>query len=71
MNPRAAKILSFIAGFIEREGYSPSLHEIAAGTGIPHISNISYHLDALQGRGLITRRPGCVRTIRLTEEAIP
>ena len=69
MNERAAQILDFIANFIEREGYSPSLREIAAGTGIPHISNVSYHLDALQGQGLITRRPGCVRTIRLAGEA--
>ena len=65
MNQRTADIYNFIAEFIEREGYSPSLREIAAGTGIPAISNVSQHLSALEGQGLITRRPGCVRTIRL------
>ena len=68
MNERTAKIYNFIADFIAEHGYSPSLREIVAGTTIP-LTTVGYHLSKLQGYGLITRRPGCVRTIRLTREA--
>lgn len=70
MNARTTKIYNFIGDFIDREGYSPSLREIVAGTDIP-LTTVSYHLDRLEGCRLITRRSGCVRTIRLTEEASP
>lgn len=56
MNQRTADIYNFIADFIEREGYSPSPHEIGAGIGIC-VGTATAHLQILEGRGLITRQP--------------
>jgi repressor LexA len=53
MTPQQTKIIFFIREFIQQNGYSPSLTEIAQGIGISpkSISLISRHIHALAAAG--------------------
>ena len=66
-NIETAKLVyDFIAAFIEREGYAPSLREIGAGCYLS-LGNVVRYLDKLEAWGLVTREPGKPRSIHLLE----
>ncbi len=46
-------ILEFITHFIQENGYAPSVREIGAGVGLRSTASVSYHLRALQEKGLL------------------
>lgn len=46
-------ILEFISRFIQENGYAPSVREIGAGVGLRSTASVSYHLRALQEKGLL------------------
>lgn len=48
-------VLNFVIGFIDRNGYSPSIAEIVAGTGKKALRSATLHLDALQRKGYLKR----------------
>ena len=48
------KLLQFIQDFIDENGYSPSLAEMQAATGIDK-KNLNHPLNSLERRGYITR----------------
>lgn len=50
---KAELILDFVNQFIQENGYSPSVREIGAAVGLRSTASVSYHLQALQDRGLI------------------
>ncbi len=59
MQPRTQRqkeILDYITHFIERHGYEPSYAQIARHFGISSKATIAKHIEALERRGLITRR---------------
>jgi repressor LexA len=59
MQPRTQRqkeILDYIARFIERHGYEPSYAQIARHFGISSKATIAKHIEALERRGLISRR---------------
>lgn len=66
MTKRQTEVLRFIANFIERESWSPSFEEIAAGMELRSISTVAKHLDRIEGAGLIKRRNGVMRSIEIT-----
>ena len=68
LTPRALDAFHWIADYLEREGWSPSLREIAAGIGIASAGHAQEYVDALERHGLIERKPGSSRQqMRLTE----
>ena len=54
---KAEKILDYVNQFIQENGYSPSVREIGAAVGLRSTASVSYHLQALQDKGLL-QSPG-------------
>lgn len=67
LTARQNKILDFLREFIEESGYPPSLRDICAHFGIKGPQNAAKHLDALERKGFIRRRPGASRAIELID----
>ena len=54
---KAQLILDYVNRFILENGYSPSVREIGAAVGLRSTASVSYHLQALQDKGLL-QSPG-------------
>ena len=54
---KAQLILEYVNEFIQENGYSPSVREIGAAVGLRSTASVSYHLQALQDKGLL-QSPG-------------
>ncbi len=52
---RQKEIFDFIKNFINENGYSPSLDEIAKGMGLSSLATVHKHLTNLSDKGLIRR----------------
>lgn len=50
---KSEQILRFVGQFIQENGYAPSVREIGAGVGLKSTASVSYHLKALQDKGLL------------------
>ena len=66
---RQKEILDFIKDFIDREGYSPSMEEIAAHFHFASLNAVFKHLEALRLRGYLHREPNRARSIELAENS--
>jgi repressor LexA len=65
---RQREILDFIASFLERNGYAPSILEIGAKFGLSSSATVHKHLAALEARGRIRRHRGRRRFVELIPE---
>ena len=54
---KAQMIVDYVNQFIQENGYSPSVREIGAAVGLRSTASVSYHLQALQDKGLL-QSPG-------------
>jgi repressor LexA len=54
---KAQMIIDYVNQFIQENGYSPSVREIGAAVGLRSTASVSYHLQALQEKGLL-QAPG-------------
>ena len=54
---KAQLILAYVNQFILENGYAPSVREIGAAVGLRSTASVSYHLHALQNKGLL-QSPG-------------
>ena len=61
LTKRQKEILDFVTGFIEREGYSPSMEEIAAHFHFASLNAVFKHLSSLESRGHLRRDPNRAR----------
>ena len=50
---KAELIMDYVNQFIQENGYSPSVREIGAAVGLRSTASVSYHLQALQAKGLL------------------
>lgn len=50
---KAQRILDFVNQFVQENGYSPSVREIGAAVGLRSTASVSYHIQALQEKGLL------------------
>ncbi len=74
LSPKQARIYEFILSFTERQGYPPSVREIADAVGLKSPSTVHFHLKGLEDAGVITRGAGKTRAItavRAMETDIP
>jgi repressor LexA len=62
---RQKEILDFVREYLERQGYSPTLEEIADHFDLSSLNGVYKHLRALQTRGFIRRLPNQARSIQL------
>lgn len=63
LTPRQKEALSFIGGFIERNGYSPSLDEVAKALGLSGKGNVHRLISELEKRGAIRKLPNKNRSM--------
>ncbi len=50
---KAEKILDYVNQFVQENGYAPSVREIGAAVGLRSTASVSYHIQALQEKGLL------------------
>ena len=54
---KADRILEYVNQFVQENGYAPSVREIGAAVGLRSTASVSYHIQALQDKGLL-QSPG-------------
>lgn len=82
---KAEKILEYVNAFVQENGYAPSVREIGAAVGLRSTASVSYHIQALQEKGLLAApgqkgrkralstgiRPGQIPVIGVVTAGIP
>ena len=64
---RQRQIVDFLTQYIQQNGYSPTLQEIATAIGVSSLATIHEHLEALIRKGVIRKYEGAVRGIELID----
>jgi repressor LexA len=64
---RQRQIYDFISQYIQKNGYSPTLQEIANSIGVSSLATVHEHLQALQRKRVIKKFEGAVRGIELVD----
>lgn len=67
---RQKQILGFIKQYIQSNGTAPTLKQIAESIGVSSLATVHEHLQALEAKGLITRKAGKMRSIDLAQSDI-
>lgn len=67
---RQKQILGFIKQYIQSNGAAPTLKQIAEAIGVSSLATVHEHLQALEAKGLITRKSGKMRSIDLAQSNI-
>lgn len=68
LTDRQRAILEFLGEHAREHGHPPSVREIAAHFGIASPKGVSDHLQALERKGHIRRKPGLARGLELVNE---
>jgi repressor LexA len=55
---KAQRILEYVNEFVQENGYAPSVREIGAAVGLRSTASVSYHIQALQEKGLLITPDG-------------
>jgi repressor LexA len=64
---RQRQIVDFIAQYIQKNGYSPTLQEIATAIGVSSLATIHEHLQALIRKKVLKKYDGAVRGLELID----
>lgn len=62
------RILVYLVNFQQKFGYSPTLREIAAGTGLKSPATVHEHISSLIQKGYLRRLEGVKRTIEIVDQ---
>ena len=65
------EVYSYVANFIENNGYSPTIRDICRDLKIKSTASAYYYLDKLNKRGLINMQSDKKRTLNLSEKSVP
>ena len=71
LTKRQKEILDFVSEFIDQNGYSPSMEEIAEYFHFASLNAVFKHLEALESRGHLHRDSNRARSIQLSQPAVP
>jgi repressor LexA len=66
LTKRQKEILDFVSEFIDHNGYSPSMEEIAEHFHFASLNAVYKHLEALESRGHLHRDANRARSIQLS-----
>lgn len=66
---RRKAILKFLRGYIKKNGYAPTIQEIADAVGLVSPNATRNHLQRLQTEGYLTMQPRIARAIALVSPA--
>jgi repressor LexA len=64
---RQRAILDYLRGFVEEQGYPPTVREIGQAVGLRSPSTVHAHLAQLERAGLLRRDPTKPRALELTD----
>lgn len=70
ITPRQKEILAFIYDFIEENGYSPSMRDIASNFKMASTNGVSGHIDALIAKKFLDKENNVSRTLTITEKGL-
>ena len=68
LTPKKKKILEFIDKYTEKQGYSPTLQEIAKKFKLKSIATVHQHLEELKNGGYLTRGFNKARDVYVLDE---
>lgn len=64
---RQRQIVDFLAQYIQKHGYSPTLKEIAESISVSSLATVHEHLQTLERKKVIKKHEGAVRGIELVD----
>ena len=59
------RVLNYIIQHREKHGYAPTVREICEGVGLRSSSSVNGHLQRLEQKGKIKRKPASPRAIEV------
>lgn len=65
---RQKQILDFISQYIQKNGYSPTMQQIAEAIGVSSLATIHEHLASMSKKGVIKKFEGAVRGIEIVNK---
>lgn len=82
---KAELILDYVNQFVQENGYAPSVREIGTAVGLRSTASVSYHIQALQEKGLLqppgakgrkralvtNNRPGQIPVVGVVTAGVP
>ena len=68
---KAERILEYVNRFVQENGYAPSVREIGEAVGLRSTASVSYHIQALQEKGLLLSPGGKGRKRSIATNARP
>lgn len=66
---RQRQIYDFISQYIQKNGFSPTLKEMAQAIGVSSLATVHEHLQSLEKKGVIKKTDGQTRSIELVEQS--
>lgn len=70
LTDRQKQVYRFVAAYIEKQSYAPTLQEIAVHLDVSGNLGVLRHLEALEKKGYLRRTAGCSRGIVLAERSM-
>ncbi|MBU1104835.1 MAG: transcriptional repressor LexA [Patescibacteria group bacterium] len=67
---RQRQIMDYIKQYIQKQGFSPTLQEIANAMGVSSLATVHEHLQALEKKGIIKKFQGAVRGLQVLDQKI-
>jgi len=67
---RQRQILDFISQYIQKNGYSPTLQQIADALGVSSLATVHEHLSAMAKKKVIKKFEGAVRGIEIVDKRL-
>ncbi|MBI3954487.1 transcriptional repressor LexA [Candidatus Collierbacteria bacterium] len=67
---RQRQIVDFIGQFIQRNGFSPTLSEIAEAIGVSSLATVHEHLQALVKKKIVKKYEGAIRGLELVDRSL-
>lgn len=65
---RQKQILDYLAQYIQKNGFSPTLKEIAQAIGVSSLATVHEHLATMTQKGVIKKNLGGVRGIEIVDK---
>jgi repressor LexA len=71
LTKRQRQVYDYISGFVEEQGYSPSLEEIAAAFGLSSVATVHKHVKHLVDKGYLRKAWNRSRSVEPVPEVEP
>lgn len=67
---RQRQIIDYLTQYIQQNGYSPTLQEVADAINVSSLATVHEHLEALERKGVIKKYAGAVRGIEIIDRKL-